>query len=199
MPPSLRRVPWGGFPDFGGTTRRSDFLPALPPAGSPRFAVSSTFTRRYRSDASCFAPPLVEAQTCGDLEIGVRLPGPLASRRRRRQGLPRSWGSFVRVRRVLGPRPDLDARPIAASRCCPRTQPCAMAPALSLSRFDGRLSRSLCTLRRVGLPTATQHSVPVAGRALPDGIRTRKDPLLGFGMTHVTASSSSSLRGARSM
>lgn len=146
-----------------------------------------------------FAPLIAEARAIRSLEIVVRLPGPLVCRQRRQQGLPRSWGSLVRVRRVLGPRPGLDARPIAASRCCPRTQARAMAPALSLSRFDGRLSRYLCTLRRAGLPATTQHSVPAAGHALPGGVRTRRDPLRGFGMTHVMASSSSSRRGASLM
>ena len=41
-------------------------------------------------------------------------------------------------------------------------------------------SDSLCTLRDANYSNTTQHSLPVAGQALLDGIRTRKVPLKGF-------------------
>ena len=42
------------------------------------------------------------------------------------------------------------------------------------------LSDSLCTLRDANYSNTTQHSLPVAGQALLDGIRTRKVPMKGF-------------------
>jgi hypothetical protein len=42
------------------------------------------------------------------------------------------------------------------------------------------LSDSLSTLRRMGYPTTTQDSLPVAGQALLDGLSTRKLPMKGF-------------------
>ena len=42
------------------------------------------------------------------------------------------------------------------------------------------LSDSLSTLRRMGYPTTTQDSLPVAGQALLDGLFTRKVPMKDF-------------------
>ena len=41
-------------------------------------------------------------------------------------------------------------------------------------------SNSLCTLRSANYSNTTQHSLPVAGQALRDGIHTRKVPMKGF-------------------
>ena len=41
-------------------------------------------------------------------------------------------------------------------------------------------SNSLCTLRDANYSDTTQHSLPVAGQALLDGVHTRKVPMKGF-------------------
>jgi len=42
------------------------------------------------------------------------------------------------------------------------------------------LSDSLCTLRDANYSNTTQHSLPVAGQALLDGLLTHKVPMKGF-------------------
>ena len=60
-----------------------------------------------------------------------------------------------------------------------------------------RLQHSLSTLRRMGRPTTTQDSLPAAGQALPDGIRTRKVPSKGFSVFSYITSSFPKLRDAK--
>ena len=50
------------------------------------------------------------------------------------------------------------------------------------------LSEWLSTLRSAGYPNPTQDSLPVAGQALLDGIRTRKVPMIGFKVVRYISS-----------
>ena len=89
------------------------------------------------------------------------------------------------------------ARPVAASRCCPR-----LCPRRGLPRrvFRGSITRplhSLSTLRSDGYPDATPDSLPSAGHALTDGVHTRWIPTKGLSSASYIASSFPELRDAR--
>ena len=82
-PPSLRRIPWGGFPGFIGTMGRSDSLSPVP----LRFV---SFAPRYHRAPSRSLPRGRGTSLRGPGLWSSGFPHRLASSRRKRQGLPSS-------------------------------------------------------------------------------------------------------------
>ena len=67
------------------------------------------------------------------------------------------------------------------------TCPCLNQTYKVFRRSIAWLSDSLRTLRDANYSNTTQHSLPVAGQALLDGILTRKIPLKGFnGVVYIS-------------
>ena len=72
--------------------------------------------------------------------------------------------------------------------CLTRPPPVSTTKAPRVLYFRGSIARRLTwlsTLRRVGRPTTTQDSLPAAGPALPDGIRTRPPTDPGLHITRT--------------
>ena len=90
---------------------------------------------------------------------------------RRRQGLPRSWGTHMCVRRVLRPRWN---RPHQAILRCGDAAPIdSQSKGFHVEQFRGSIARpshSLSTLRTADYSNGTQDSLPAAGQLYRTGI-----------------------------
>ncbi len=71
-------------------------------------------------------------------------------------------------------------RPVHSAAAWPSVYEQRRLPRKVFRRSIAWLSDSLCTLRSAGYPRPTQHSLPAAGQALPDGLFTRRIPMKGF-------------------
>ena len=171
--PSLDRVQRDQFPGFSGTMKVLRLPPVRPAAlRCLRLAVPQRFTRWIRSPADeCTAG----AWSCSP---GVLRPG-LAEET---TGPPKFLGNphcpfaHVPFRRRRG----CLHQTIHSAAAWPLVSQRQRLPRKVFRRSIAWLSDSLCTLRRTGYPRTTQHSLPVAGQALPDGLSTRRIPMKGF-------------------
>ena len=75
-------------------------------------------------------------------------------------------------------------RPVHSAAAWPPVYEKRRLPRKVFRRSIAWLSDSLCTLRSAGYPRPTQHSLPAAGQALPDGLSTRRVPMKGFRSSH---------------
>ena len=164
------------FPCFVGTIRTLR-LPAVPPAALRFLRLAVPLT-----DACGFAATGGKRQTPVSRGTLITRFAPISRGFvRKRQGLPRSWGTPI----VPMPCSSTPAGPITPgpSRCvgtAPVQTP-TRAPAGTVSRGSiTRPGHSRSTLRRVDYSTPTQDSLPAAGQALPDGLATRRVPTKGF-------------------
>ncbi len=100
---------------------------------------------------------------------------------RKQQDLPSSWGTSVIRLPCSEPTP---AGLLAPDHIVQQRGPCYGKSKGShdwvFRRSIAWLSDLLFTLRGVSYLSTTQNSLPVAGQALPGGVRTRKVPMKGF-------------------
>jgi len=143
-------------------------LPAVPLLGlrclRPRIPPVHLFVRSWAGSGALSA----------QARVVLRLPQP-ASRRRKRQGLPGSWGTLFSTCPALRPRWDLGVLPSCA-KMLPSAFITASAPT---NTFYGAQSHGLqnpCIRFVVGLPLPTQYSVPAAGTLGRAGFNTRWVP-----------------------
>jgi hypothetical protein len=80
-------------------------------------------------------------------------------------------------------------RPVHSAAAWPSVYEQRRLPREVFRRSMAWLSDSLCTLRSAGYPRPTQHSLPAAGQALPDGLSTRRIPMKGFRFASYISSS----------
>ena len=101
---------------------------------------------------------------------------------RKQQDLPSSWGtSIIPFAHVPNRRrQDCLHQTITVQPRGPWSSKGKGSHIWDFRRSIAWLSDSLFTLRSAGYPTTTQNSLPVAGQALLDGVRTRKVPMKGF-------------------
>ncbi len=103
------------------------------------------------------------------------------------QDLPSSWGTRLSVCTCSS-----DAgrtartRPVHSAAAWPPVYEKRRLPRKVFRRSIAWLSDSLCTLRRTGYPRTTQHSLPAAGQALPDGLSTRRIPMKSFRVVNTS-------------
>ncbi len=150
--------PWGGFPGFLGTMRRSDPCRPSRPA-------------HWVRGGGTAAAPAVSLPTTpgaggpGRGPFGVGRPAKAEVRtRRRRTGLPGSWGTPMHLCRVLRPR--RDPAPLALAVCQawpPLWQRRRLSAGRHLRGSIARLRRWLSTLRPRGHPRRAQDSLPAVG------------------------------------
>jgi len=109
---------------------------------------------------------------------------------RKRQDLASSWGTPIVRLHMFSPTP---AGLIAPDHCGAAAWPLVCEqqrlPRKVFRRSIAWLSDWLSTLRRVRYLTTTQDSLPAAGKALPDGLSTRKVPMKGFRFASYISSS----------
>ena len=170
------------FPSNGVVTRRLASLPrVLDGSSSPASAVLS---RRYDflspipphfvflrlavpRDHACFAPGVT---TCDNGGPGVGHPVPPAGNYRGDDRISHVPGEpRLCFCPALRPRRTDHIRPLR----CGGAAPILTTREATAMNFRGSMTRLwhwLSTLCRVGLPTATQDSLPAAGQALPDGL-----------------------------
>ncbi len=178
---SLHRVLRGEFPCFSSTIKALR-LPAAHPAALRflRLAVPQRITRWVRSPA--------DECTAGAWSWSPGISSRVSPRKR--QDLPSSWGTRLSVCTCSG-----DAgrtartRPVHSAAAWPPVYEQRRLPRKVFRRSIAWLSDSLCTLRSAGYPRPTQHSLPAAGQALPDGLSTRMVPLKGFRVGNYISSS----------
>jgi hypothetical protein len=112
--------------------------------------------------------------------FGSGHPQSLSLSRRRRSGVPSSWGTPISV----CPVPSTPAGPRAPDRYGPAAWPLVCEqqrlPRKVFRRSLAGLSDLLSTLRHPGYPDPTADSLPAAGQALLDGLSTRRAPMEGF-------------------
>ena len=150
---SLRRVPWGGFPDFIGTISGLRLL-VLRPA-SLRCLRLAVPPRRPGSLPRAGTTP-------GSLDYFYRGARAAYSRWRKRD-LPGSWTTLAYMPRSSTPADRLHLT-MTVHTMLPSAQLTASAPhSLCFRGSITRPARSLCTLRSRGRPRTTQHSVPAGG------------------------------------
>ncbi len=87
-------------------------------------------------------------------------------------------------------------RPVHSAAAWPSVYEQRRLPRKVFRRSIAWLSDSLCTLRSAGYPRPTQHSLPAAGQALPDGLSTRRIPMKGFRSDSYISSPSPKLLAA---
>jgi hypothetical protein len=137
----------------------------LPPSVRPRFV---TFTGPYRAGLALRSQAR-GARPAWVLGLVTRVPTGIMTRRG--QGLPGSWASPMRACPAPGPRWNLRVWPRsrrgdAVFRCCDGVD----FHGAQLSGLTHAACALLCTLRSVGYPITTQHSVPAGGQPLPGGV-----------------------------
>ena len=151
------------FPGFSGTMERSDSRPSVP-------AHFVAFARRLPPRAPVFVAPHKPGAGLGPGVFGSGHPQSLSLSRRRRSGVPSSWGTPIPVCPVHSTPAGLRA----PDRCSAATWPLVCEkqrlPRKVFRRSIAGLPGSLSTLRRVGYPAATQDSLPAVGQTLLDGL-----------------------------
>ena len=160
---SLRRVPWGGFPDFIGTISGLRLLVLHPVA-----------LRCLRPAVPPRCPSLLSraGTTPGSLDLFYR-GACAASSRWSKRSLPGSWTSLAYMPRSSTPADRLH-QAFSMQAMLPSAELTTSAP--RCYHYRGSITRpidSLCTLRSRGHPRTTQHSVPAGGQPLPVGTFTR--------------------------
>ena len=165
------RGPRGEFPRFPGTARCSDSLPPSGRASSPsrgRTALGSLVAPR-RGEPACLGP-------------GLGHPGAHRDHDAERTGPPR----FLGVPDARMPRswtPVESPRLALIHDAAMRSSAVVTASTSTVLNSRGSLTqpaRSLCTLRSVGYPITTQHSVPAGGQPLPGGAGSPLGPVERF-------------------
>src|SRR5690606_35659290 len=86
---------------------------------------------------------------------------------------------------VLGPRWVTSQQTMTLLGVLPSRLRSPSAPTIRVSRLDSTAYALTVYASPTPLPTAAQHSLPAAGQALPDGILTRRAPLLRFKVASV--------------
>jgi len=153
--------------------KRSESRPSVP----SHFVA---FARRLPPRAPVFVAPHKPDAGLGPGVFGSGHPQDLSFSRRRRSGVPSSWGTPISVCHVqptpAGPRAPDRYGAAAWPLVCEQQR----LPRKVFRRSIAWRSGSLSTLRRAGYPGPTQDSLPAAGQALPDGLSTRRAPTEGF-------------------
>ncbi len=172
--PSLHRVLRDQFPGFISTMR----VLRHPTAISPHFV---SFAWRYLGCTRCFRS-LPDECNCQSLELVTRYLHPGICRGAKKVGLSQVPGepqlSVCHVPNRL--RQDCLRQTIATQQRGPWYAKSKGSHDWVFRSSIAWLSDSLCTLRDANYSNTTQHSLPVAGQALLDGVLTRKVPMKGF-------------------
>jgi len=175
--PSLHRVPRGGFPCFCGTIQHSDFLPAV----SSGFVA---FTIRYHPSARL----LRSRRGAGTLSaagrgvvIRVPLPGFFVGGADRTSQVP--GGPLLSACPGLRPRRNPATVADQMTGWCLPISTRRRLPRLSFRGSIAQPTDSLCTLRSMGCPSTTQHSVPAAGTLGRAGLLTCRVPIKSFNVS----------------
>ena len=167
-PATRRPLPSPGFlrhefPGFRGTMERSESRPTLP----SHFVA---FARRLPPRAPVFVAP---HKPDAGLGPGVFWSGhsqSLSLSRRRRSGVPSSWGTPISVCPVQSTPAGLRAPDRYSAAAWPLVCEKQRLPRKVFRRSIAWLSNSLSTLRRTGYPDSTQDSLPAVGQTLLDGL-----------------------------
>jgi hypothetical protein len=142
---------------------RSDSRPSLP----SHFVA---FARRLPPRAPVFVAPHKPDAGLGPRVFGSGHPQSLSLSRRRRSGVPSSWGTPISVCPVQPTPAGLLAPDRYSAAAWPLVCEKQRLPRKVFRRSIAGLSDSLSTLRRAGYPDPTQDSLPAVGQTLLNGL-----------------------------